>query len=215
MSNLLIFLISSVLLLLIFVTNIYWYRREGLVRKSIQMSKYWDDRNPLYETTPDRRIKEIAEKLDIRVDEVPQAVDSLQNKIQSLQRSLDSSRESWAASTRDALKNHGSVSPTQPLIIELQQGCMDDAQALAKVINRDGLTLIFAHQDYSFVVKAGEESPKSAVGIAKMSMEEASGGAGGTDRLAQGGGQDPSVFERVKSTVQDQASSRVFVVNLG
>ena len=111
-----------------------------------------------------------------------------------LRRELDTTRERWADAlwrARSDTDASGGRGDPPVLVVEFEHGELPDARAFAKrALEDETITLVAAHGDDSFAVAVGEElsAAFSAEDIADELADEVGGGAGGTDRLAAGGG---------------------------
>lgn len=178
-------------------TSLYWRRRERTVMKSLTASREWEA-NATGETNRavGRAAREAADHLDAGVEDLPERVRAVDEERRDLRRELETVRERWAnalwcaRSDTDAGDDGGRGDPPV-FVIEFEHGELPDARAFAKhAIEDEAITLVAAHGDDSFAVAVGEELSEafSAEDIADELADEVGGGAGGTDRLAAGGG---------------------------
>ena len=176
-------------------TSLYWRRRERRVIESLTASREWEA-NATGETdrAVGRAAREAADHLDAGVEDLPERVRAVDEERRDLRRELDTVRERWAdalwrvRSDTDAGDERGDP---PVFVVEFEHGELPDARAFAKrAIEDEAITLVAAHGDDSFAVAVGEELSEvfSAEDIADELADEVGGGAGGTDRLAAGGG---------------------------
>jgi alanyl-tRNA synthetase len=201
-------------------TTLYWRRRERTVRESLTVSHDWEtetNSNPNSNTetntnNPERKerraAREAAERLDARVEDLPERIAALDGERRALRRELDAVRERWADSwwkyRSDEMKE-GDDPPV--LVVEFDRGELPDARAFAKrAMKENRITLVAAHGDGSFAVAVGDMllDDFSAADIASEITDEVGGGAGGNTRLAAGGGTTGALGEgcrRVKKNL--------------
>lgn len=176
----------------------YWWRRERRVRESLTTSREWAA-NTTDETDREglRAAEAAAERLDARVEDLPQRIAALDEERRDLRRDLGEARERWAdalwhARFADDETDDGESLDGDPVrIVEFERGDLADARALAKRASDEaGVTLVAAHGDGSFAVAVGEElaTTLGATDVADELAAEVGGGAGGNKRLAAGGG---------------------------
>ncbi|EMA56190.1 alanyl-tRNA synthetase [Halococcus thailandensis JCM 13552] len=185
-------------------TCCYWWQRERRIRESLIASREWAantageiDREGL------RAAEAAAERLDARVEDLPQRIATLDEERRDLRREVSTARERWADAlwhARFSRENDGGRSFDDGTVrtIEFERGELADARALAKRASDEaGVTLIAAHGDGSFAVAVGETTTDefSATDIADDLADEVGGGAGGNERLAAGGGATGALSE--------------------
>ncbi|MXR19473.1 hypothetical protein [Halobacterium bonnevillei] len=197
------------------VTNAYWYRREKALRDGLETSVGWDETIAGLDgaDTADRRLDAVADILDTSVEDVPAAARSLDSKVRDLQRSVEETRETWAGIAANALRTDA-VEPDDVLVVHLVGGTGEDARALSSALDQDNLTAVCAHEDVTFVLTAGTMSDESAIAVARAAMVDAPGGVGGSETLAQGGG-DTDCFDSIEEALAEKAGNNLTVVSLG
>ncbi|WP_049999118.1 DHHA1 domain-containing protein [Halococcus sediminicola] len=180
-------------------TSLYWRRRERIVTKSLTATRDWEA-NATGETdrAVGRAAREAADHLDAGVEDLPERVRAVDEERRDLRRELDTVRERWAdalwrarSDTDAGDADDGGRGDPSVFVVEFEHGELPDARAFAKrAIEDEAITLVAAHGDDSFAVAVGEELSEvfSAEDIADELADEVGGGAGGTDRLAAGGG---------------------------
>ena len=185
-------------------TTLYWRRRERTVRESLTVSRDWESNTNDVDRETQRAARKAAERLDARVEDLPDRVTALDDERRDLRRELDAVRARWADSWWGSLSDDRSVDgesngddPTVR-VVEFADGELPDARALAKrAMDGEGITLVVAHGDGSFAVAVDEALADefSATAIGREIADEAGGGAGGNDRLAAGGGATDALGE--------------------
>lgn len=213
MSNSTILLLSAILGCVLVISNAYWYLRERAVRRGLQESAEWDRRDTLQTSQPPQDLEAAAETLDTSVDDIPRAVEALDEKVRQLQNSLETSRNAWATVARDALFESPPNRSGTTLIVHLINGSSDDAQTFMESLDREGVTAVCAHRDNTFVLVS--ESHHSAIDLARDTMAEIPGGAGGSEHFAQGGSQNDSVFKRLEETLDTVVDVGVRSITVG
>lgn len=178
-------------------TSLYWRRRERRVKKSLIASRDWEaSATGETDRAVGRAARAAADHLDASVEDLPERVRAVDEERRDLRRELDTVRERWAdalwrvRSDTDA-GDDGRRGDPPVFVVEFEHGKLPDARAFAKrALEDEVITLVAAHGDDSFAVAVGEELSEafSAEDIADELADEVGGGAGGTDRLAAGGG---------------------------
>jgi alanyl-tRNA synthetase len=187
------------LVLVLLVVGIVWYcrRREAAVRESLTLSQDWAARRdgpPESVTGSDpSALTRAASILDASPEEVPDRVAALDAKVRDLTTALEKTRGGWAARWWDA-KTSDPPATDEPhvTLVDLPDGTLDDAEALAKAALDDalGITIVTAGTDGTLAVAVGEGVEDEAAGdVAREVATAAGGGAGGSPDFATGGGE--------------------------
>lgn len=188
-------------------TTVYWRRRARAIKESLTVSREWEantntavqNRNEL------RAAQQAAQLLDGRVTELPERVEAVDRERRDLRRELDSVRERWA----DAWWETNAISETAHFVA-FDRWELPDARAFAKrAMDEHCITVVVATGDDSFAVAVGDPlvDEFSATDIAAEITEHAGGGAGGTDRLATGGGATASLSDVCRSVTAELSRS--------
>ncbi|UPM44442.1 DHHA1 domain-containing protein [Halocatena salina] len=174
-------------------TTVYWWRRERLVKESLTISRDWETNTNAAPTVAHGELQaatKAAKRLDARITDLPERVTTLDEERRDLRRELDTVRERWADSWLSQVDMTMDGDPPVR-VITFDSWELDDVRAFAKrAMREDAITIVVAGGDGSFAVAVGEPlaGEFSATGIASDITGHAGGGAGGTDRLAIGGG---------------------------
>jgi alanyl-tRNA synthetase len=178
-------------------TTLYWRRRERTVRESLTVSRDWETNTNNTTQETQQTAKEAAERLDARVEDLPERITTLDEERHDLRRELDAVRERWA-DLWWTMRADEDVDGDVVLLVEFDRGELPDARAFAKrAMEEDKITLVAAHGDGTFAVAVGNTwmDDFSAAEIAKEIADEAGGGAGGSTQLAAGGGATSTLSE--------------------
>lgn len=200
------------LVLILLLTNAYWYRRERTVKRGLSTSRVWDEVADEMVRGADRRLREVASTLDASVGEVPERVAALDSKVRRLQSELDGCRERWSDITRSALDDEV-VGSDGPLLVHIP-GSRDDAAALLAALDTEGLTAVCGRADHSFVVRTPPGTGLSADAIARSAVAGGPGGAGGSETFAEGRGESGQVFEALESVCANRTGASPTVIRL-
>ncbi|RRJ31827.1 DHHA1 domain-containing protein [Halocatena pleomorpha] len=190
MNNTILIGLASVLALA--GTTAYWWRRERLVKESLTASRDWETNTNATTAVAHEELRaatKAAKRLDARVTDLPERVIALDEERRGLRRELDAVRERWADSWLSHVDMTADGDPPVRVVV-FDSWEIDDVRAFAKrAMNEDAITVVVGG-DNSFAVAVGDSLSDecSATEIAGSITECAGGGAGGTDRLAIGGG---------------------------
>ena len=75
--------------------NLYWRRRERIVRESLTASRNWQDTTEEFQREDRRAAREAAETLNARVEDLPERIERVDEERRDLRRELDRVREQW------------------------------------------------------------------------------------------------------------------------
>jgi len=185
------------------LVNLYWWRRERAVLAGLQANRDWR-REAVTDADPGRgddettgegpasdALEEAAELVNTSPAELPDRVESLDEKVRTLTRETEQLRERWAAAWWQG-REPQRIEGTQVVAATIPDGSLDDSLALAKhaAEHRDCLAIVVAPEAGAFAVGVGGAAAAEfdAAAVASRLAEAAGGGAGGTAELATGGG---------------------------
>lgn len=204
--------------------SVIWYyrRRERTVRESLTLSQQWaasngDGYTPAAATAPDSTaLERVASLLNARPEDVPERVEALDGKVRELTSSRETNRAKWVDRWWDAWTTEPpSIEQPHVTVVELQDGTLDDAEAIAKRALDDtlGVTIVTAQAEGALAIAVGSDlDDQRADEIAREIATEAGGGAGGGPEFATGGGEANRLAEaalEVRDRLQSEAGFAV------
>lgn len=205
-------------LVVVAVTNIYWWRHVKKVREGLTLSRERAIETATEPSTSEgagnATLVDAAKRAGVDPNDLPERVDEMNDEIRTLSNEVDDLRSSWATSWYEALNRN---SPNQDghyvLVVPLDDADVDIAETFASVaVGHDAaITIILGLQDGSCTVTVGENlrDEFSAASIIDEITDRAGGGGGGSESLATGGGTRPEDFEDVVESIQEDLSSRL------
>jgi alanyl-tRNA synthetase len=198
---------TLVLALALVAAVVYYRRREQTIRESLTLSQQWaapqEGHTPeSVATTDPSALERAATLLNARPEEVPDRVESLDTKVRELTSTLDKNRSAWVARWWSARRSEPPATDEPHVtVIDLPDGSLEDAEALAKAALSDalGVTIVTASGDGSLAVAVGSDLDQRADELAREVAQAAGGGAGGGAEFATGGGE----AEKLAAAAQD------------
>lgn len=198
----------------------YYQRREQTIRESLTLSQQWagrdDGHTPASVTATDpSALERAAAALNARPEEVPERVEALDAKVRDLTGALEKNRTKWVARWWEARRAEPPVADEPHVtVIDLPDGTLEDAEALAKQALSDdlGLTIVTAGGDGTLAVAVGSGLDQRADEIAREIAAGADGGAGGGAEFATGGGEAAQLAEAAAATRDRLQSEAGFAV---
>jgi len=196
------------------LANIYWWRREQTIRAGLRTTREWrreavtgaesgvaDDESAGDLPARDA-LQEAAELVNAAPADLPDRVETLDDKVRALTRETEHLRERWAAAWWQGRETQR-IDGCRVVATTLPDGSLDDARALAKFAteHRDCLAVVVAPDPDAFAVGVGGAAAAKfdAAAVASRLAEAAGGGAGGTAELATGGGVSGDVEAAIQS----------------
>lgn len=185
------------------LSNVYWRRRERIVRESLTTSRELEERGD-FDRSELATAREAASTLNTRPEDLPEKVEQLDEKIRVLHAELEDSRDRWARAWWDA-RRLSPVRPDEPSVVvaTIPDGELSDVEALAQLLSEKehGIALLAGGGDGSFGVVVDDRltDEVSAAALANEIGELAGGGGGGSDHYAIGGGATGDLDEAVTS----------------
>ena len=176
--------------------NLYWWRRERLVREGLTVSRDWKVASNIAQGD----VREATEAAGTSLENLPEEVSRLQERIEAQEATLaqhstrlGSVRARWARSWLETVRDYA-LEPGVPQVLGrvIPGGETADAEAMAQQTEEHDqlVAVIGADGDGTFVVTVGEDLTDdfSAADLARELAEEVGGEAGGSPRWAMGGG---------------------------
>lgn len=190
---------------------VYYRRREQTIRESLTLSQQWagpdEGHTPAAVAATDpSALERAAALLNARPEEVPDRVESLDAKVRELTSTLEKSRSAWVDRWWAARRSEPPATDEPHVtVIDLADGSLEDAEALAKAALTDslGVTIVTARQDGSLAVAVGSDLDQRADDLAREVAQAAGGGAGGGQEFATGGGEAEKLAPAAE-TVRDR-----------
>ncbi|QSG11340.1 hypothetical protein HSBGL_0910 [Halapricum desulfuricans] len=198
---------TLVFTLLLAVVVRYYRRRERTIRESLTLSQQWAARDgghtpEAVSATDSTALERAGSLLNARPEEVPDRVEALDGTVRELRSALEKSRANWADRWWDA-RTAEPLATDRPhvTIVQLPDGSLDDAEAIAKRALDDplGVTIVTALAEGALAVAVGPDlDDQRADEIAREVATEAGGGAGGGPEFATGGGEADRLAEAAR-----------------
>lgn len=211
-------------------SNLYWWRRERGVRRSLTTSRETDGGVDVSNSRADSdelaAVRELSGTLDVAVTDLPDRVGTMDRRVRVLENGFGRLRrryvEEWWGATVD-----DSVDTTDPFVVHATVSTHESVAAVEDdllkqlgkfAVSAENCLLVAVDvDDGSFVVTVGEalRSEVDAADVARETVADIAGGAGGATDFAQGGGADPEATGRaVADTVDRLRSTTTFDDNV-
>jgi alanyl-tRNA synthetase len=199
---------------ILFAVAIFFWWRSRSARVDPETIRKWQKPHQPSTIKPgnqnDPKLVEAADLLNAPPEDVPDRVRVLDEKVRTLEGEVASLRRRWAKTWMDLNRRTPDENESIVIVAQLENGCLDDAEALAKVAagRENHIVIAAAHLDGAFAVGVGEEfsSMVEANDISGRIGRQVGGNGGGDKVIATGGGGEPrelrSAIEKVKTEVE-------------
>ena len=197
-------LVSIALSVALLGTNLYWRQREHTVRESLTASRNWHDTTQGFQEGDMRAAQEAADALNTRIEDLPERVERVDEERRDLRRELDRVREQWVDAWWNArVQRPIDLDGPHVLAVMLENGTTADVEAFAENASEhdQGITIVAGQADGAYAVAVGDTQTEEfgAADIAEDIAAIAGGGAGGSVRLAVGGGATGDLEEAIEA----------------
>lgn len=161
----------------------------------------------------DPRADQIADVLNCHPEEVVETVEALDERVRELVKSRDDVRTRWIDYWWEAVVEESEDYHQGPLVVSLEEGSFDDVQQLAKSgSERDRvMVIVYSPEEEAFAVGVSDDlhDEFDASEIAQRIAEAGNGGAGGSKKLATGGGIESTELQGAIMAEKDRIDSNV------